>query len=395
MASVISFLGVHEPEHSHQLIATHEPLKSSNNQSLIRTQIEDSIITDQADTQRETQQSYSSETVNPQIISNEEFIPTQKSLASPSDQIVSKTEARDIIMTDEADAHERRQRTPSCSSDVQFISKEDFSRPNQKIMSKSRKENKRTSKRTKKQMSRIAEPAIQADLDGDSLIDARAESRVCRKDLQDSRNKLQEATDQLRPAQQNLRTRKNQLSHAQDDFQKVRQVQQELASVRRELEASQDDLRRTQNTYEELQKARKKLAASQDELTACKDELFRLQPIAQIPDSRVAKELENLCQQIVNWIEAEVVIFEKAHPENGPEHIFSIGEDKEAARFMNQHPRGGEHLAAYLIHRWLQDHLFGQKLSCLGLPAEAVQLVETAEQSMARLDPPRGDSDDL
>ena len=396
MASDISSIGVHEPEHSHQPVATYELLKSSNDQSIIKTQIEDSLITNQAGTQRGIHRSQSSERVDPKIISNDDFNPTQKSLASPSDQIVSETEAKDVIMTDEADGQERMQLTPSSGlEDVQNISKEEFIRSNQKSMSKSRKENKRTSKRIKKQKSRITALTLQADPGGDSLMDACAELQVCRKDLQDPRTKLQEATVQFRPSPRELRKRKNQLSHAEDNSRKARQVQQELASVRHEAEASQDDLRRRQYTCKELQKTRRKLAALQDELTACKDELFRLQPIAQIPDSRVAKEFENLCQHIVNWIEAEVAKFEKAHPEDGQEHILSIGEDKEATQFMTQHPRGGEHLAAHLIHRWLQDHLFEQKFSCSGMPAEAIQLLERAEQSMARLDPPRGDSDDL
>ena len=396
MASDMSSIWVHEPKHSHQPVATQELLKSSDNQSLSITEIEDSIMTDQVGTQGGIQQSQSSETVDPQSASNAELIPTQKLLASPCDQIVSKTGAKDIIMTDEADVQERMQQmTSTASEDVQSIS-EEFIWSNQKLMPKPRKEIKRTSKRTKKQNPRIAEPTSQADLDGDSPRGACVESQTCReKDPQDPRTKLQEVTVQLKPPPRELRPRKNQLSHARDDFQKVREVQQELASVRRELEASQDDLHRTQNTCKGLQKANRKLAASQVELTACKDELFRLQPIAQIPDSRVAKEFENLCQQVVNWIDVAVAIFKMSHPEDGPEHLFSIGEDKEAAEFMRQNPIGGEHLAAHMIHRWLLDNLFGQKFSCLGLPAEAIQLLERAEQSLARLDPPRGDSDDL
>ena len=396
MASDISSIGIHEPKHSQHPVATHESLKSSNDQSLLKTEIGDSTIADQIGTQRGSQRLHSSKTVNPQIISNHEVNQSQKSLAFPSDQLVAKTEAKDIIMTDEADAQEWMQRRLSTASDdVQSISEEEYIHSKQNPMSERRNENKRTSKRSKKQKSRIAKLTSQASLNGDSLIDARAEPQVCRKDSKDPKKKLQEGTVQFEPSQREPRTRKNQLSHAQEDFQKVRQLRQELASVRRELEASQDDLRCTQNTCRELQKVRKKLAVSQAELTACKDEVFRLQPIAQIPDSRVAKEFETLCQQIVNWIEAEVVLFEKARPETGPEHIFSIGEHKEAAQFMEQHPRSGEHLATYMIHRWLQEHIFGQKLSCLGLPVEAVQLLETAEQSMERLDPPRGDSGDL
>ena len=393
MASAIFPIGVSVPEHSHQPVAIQEPLDFSNNPGLVKIQIVVSTMTDLASTQREIKQTHSSQTADPQIIVNDEVNATQISLVSPSDQLFSKTEAKDIDMTDEDDAQMEMQRRPSTSSeDVQLISEKPVIHPNQNSVSKSSKENKRAFKQSKNQKSRTAEAKTHANLDGDSLIDAHAESQICRKDLKDPINKLQEGTVQLNPSQRGLSKRRNKSSHAQDDSQKVQQAQKELASVRGALEASQDDLRLT---HKELQKACKNLAASQDELTACKDELFRLQPIAQTPDSRVAKEFENLCQQIVNWIEAEVVIFEKAHPENVPEYIFSIGEDRKAAQFMNQHPRSGEHLATHMIHDWLQVHIFRQKVSCLGLSAEATQLLESTEQAMARLDPPRGDNDDL
>ena len=348
-------------------------------------------MTGQAGTQKEIKQSRSSETADLHFINKDQSIPTQMSLVSSSDE-----EAKDIIMTEEADAQEGVQGTPSGDSDdVQMISKDEFINRNHNLIPKPTKEKQRISKRIKKQQSRTAKITTQADLDGEALVNAQPDLQVCRNGLKDHRTKLQNVIVQLKSSQRELRTCIIQLSPAENDCQKIRQVQQELASVRRELKASQDNLRRTQNTFEELQETRRKLAASQDELTACKDDLFRLQPIVQTPDSRLVKEFENLCQQIVNWIETEVAMFEKSHSEDGPEHILSIGEDKEAAKFMSQHPRGGEYLAAYMIHRWLQDHLFGQKLSCLGLPAEAIQLLERAEHSMARLDPPRGDSNDL
>ena len=294
------------------------------------------------------EQSRSGETTIAQFIVKVDSTPIQRSLAPPSDQTLSKTEARDISTTNEADAQEGTQQAPSSvSTDLQVIIKGEFIGPKQDLVSKPRKENRRKSVRIQKQKSSISKLATQTNIDRDSLKHAHAELQVSRKDLQDSKPSHQEATS------------------------------------------------RKQNTYKELQEARKKLAASQDALTACKDELFRLQPIAQTPDSRVANEFENLCQQIVNWIETEVAIFVKAHPEYAQEHIFSIGKDNEAAQFMAQHPRGGEHLAASMIHCWLQKNLFGQNLSCLGLPAEVMKLLERVEQSMARLDPPRGDSDAL
>ena len=52
MASDTSPTGIHELEHSHQLVATGESLKSSNVQSVTKTQDEDAIMMDQAGTQK-------------------------------------------------------------------------------------------------------------------------------------------------------------------------------------------------------------------------------------------------------------------------------------------------------------------------------------------------------
>ena len=52
MASDTSPIGVHELEHSHQLVATHEALKSFNDQSLTKKQNEDANMTDQSGTQK-------------------------------------------------------------------------------------------------------------------------------------------------------------------------------------------------------------------------------------------------------------------------------------------------------------------------------------------------------
>ena len=349
MASVMSSIKAHKLENSHQLVKPDQMLLSSEDQMLVKTQVEGSMTTEQAGIPNGKQAPL--ETTDIQITRKHDFESTQNSIAFPNNLNMSKTEVKDIIMADEVDAGNRIRRTPSSGpGDVQVISKEEFIHPNEDHISKPRKENRRMSKR------------------------------------------FQEATVQSVPSQRGSRTRRNQVSSAQDDPQKLQQLKQELAGVRRELKASQGQL---QETYEELRKTRRKLAASQEELTICKDEMFGSQPTTQIPDSRVAKEFENLCQQIVNWVEAEVVVFEKAHPEEGQEHVFSMGEDKEAAQFMAQHPTGGEHLAVYMIHRWLQDNLFGRKLSCIGLPAETIQLLESVEQSMAHLDPPRGNSNDL
>ena len=87
------------------------------------------------------------------------------------------------------------------------------------------------------------------------------------------------------------------------------------------------------------------------------------------------KDFGLIFQQIVNWVEGEAAAFGKAHPEDGPEHIFSIGDDDQARAFTRRYPGAGEHLAAYMIHRWLLMNLFDDNVYRLGLPEELAHLL--------------------
>ena len=73
--------------------------------------------------------------------------------------------------------------------------------------------------------------------------------------------------------------------------------------------------------------------------------------MVQTSDTNIAKDFDSICQQIVNWVEGEAAAFEKAHPEDGPEHIFSVGDDDQARAFTRRYPEASEHLAAYMIYR--------------------------------------------
>ena len=50
---------------------------------------------------------------------------------------------------------------------------------------------------------------------------------------------------------------------------------------------------------------RGRVAMLEKELQACKDDLFRLQPVSQVPDSTIVQRLEYLNVQICDWIASE------------------------------------------------------------------------------------------
>ncbi|KAL8833282.1 MAG: hypothetical protein Q9170_004365, partial [Blastenia crenularia] len=54
-----------------------------------------------------------------------------------------------------------------------------------------------------------------------------------------------------------------------------------------------------------LQTLQKQNARLNEDLTECRDDILRLQPPSQIPDSKIAEEYANLHQQIASWVDDE------------------------------------------------------------------------------------------
>ena len=167
---------------------------------------------------------------------------------------------------------------------------------------------------------------------------------------------------------------------------KTQELRKNLKDSQRELKVSQTA---TSQRNQSLQEVQEHVNALQTELSACKDDLFRLQPAPPLTDSEILRKFESISQQIVNWIGAEVFAFEKAYP-NGAKQIFSVEKDREAMIFLNAHPAAGEHLARFMIHRFLQVHIFSEDIYLFGLPEGTQSMLRKIEESMAGLDPPRG-----
>lgn len=183
--------------------------------------------------------------------------------------------------------------------------------------------------------------------------------------------------------------------HQQNNEEDVQRLQKEIDTYRRDLQDCRGNLRSLQTAvkktiHQDSSIARKDLAAARQELEPCKDALFCLQPVFQIPDSQILKSLETLNLQVVSWIDEEIFAFEKVHPESEADLIFSISTDEDAASIVRKYPGAGEHLARAMIHHYLQDHIFAPHVYLLGLPDETRMMLQRAEDAMTRLDPPRG-----
>ena len=184
---------------------------------------------------------------------------------------------------------------------------------------------------------------------------------------------------------------RSRLQRKERELQELQNCHQELLQSYDEQETEIQNLAewkgQAENTLEVLQI---RSAALQQELQACKDDLFRLQPIAQVPDREIMNDFESLSQQIANWIDEEINAYEKIHPATETWQLFSDGGNSGAARILQKFPEAGEYLIRYTVHEYLQEHMFGKGAYLLGLPKETVQLLQTTEQNMASLEPPRG-----
>lgn len=176
----------------------------------------------------------------------------------------------------------------------------------------------------------------------------------------------------------------------------LRAYQKDMTELRGVLKGRQADLDQTtglkQAAEKKAEQLRSELETTRGQLKVCKDDLFRLQPSAQLPDTAIVKDFESLCQDVISWIDMEISAFEKSYPNAYPGQIFSGGGFPEVLHLLEQFPTFGEYWVRYVVHRCLHDTMFSGSVYLLGLPLGVKQYLQAAEQRMARLEPPRGTS---
>ncbi|MCJ1244452.1 hypothetical protein MMC30_001650 [Trapelia coarctata] len=128
----------------------------------------------------------------------------------------------------------------------------------------------------------------------------------------------------------------------------------------------------------------------QHELQACRDDLFRLQPIVQVTDAEIVKQFEHVCEQISSWVDEEISSFETRAGalENGTRFILECG-GSEIRAMLQKNPQASEYLIGYVIHQHLQRRVLGKHVYLFGLTPDETTFLRTAEKKMAKLDPPR------
>ena len=174
---------------------------------------------------------------------------------------------------------------------------------------------------------------------------------------------------------------------------------EELANSQRtendELKASNSEntseLAALRGQIQTLQESNMKL---EKELQACKDDLFRMQPANQIPDSTIKQRYEDLDNRICDWIDSEISHYtdkwQRKHPGTQPK-LFHHNGNAELRGFLRQYPdTGGEHVIRRMIHRYLQEALFTDHVILFSLGPDDTQLLKYIEEGMSNMRPPKG-----
>ena len=144
-------------------------------------------------------------------------------------------------------------------------------------------------------------------------------------------------------------------------------------------------------THENLT-LRERVATLEKELQACKDDLFRLQPLSQVPDSTIAQHLEDLNTQICDWIAVEISRSMDEHRQPGDEpKLFYHGKNRYARAFLADYPEsGGEYYVRSVLHHQLQHVLFSDTILLFALDRDFSLFLQSIEHGMSQLEPSRG-----
>ncbi|CAO1597179.1 hypothetical protein XANCAGTX0491_000998 [Xanthoria calcicola] len=143
-----------------------------------------------------------------------------------------------------------------------------------------------------------------------------------------------------------------------------------------------------------LDRTRRQNNSIKHELQACKDDLFKMQPRSEVPDTDVAKAYEELQVNISRWMEGEISHFEtnyrKRHPSGPSPNLFNHRDESAVKQILSDYPTsGGEYIVRCFIQTMLHSLVLADDILLLGLDEQETALLQRIEQSMGKAKPPR------
>ncbi|KAL9007662.1 MAG: hypothetical protein Q9173_007119 [Seirophora scorigena] len=149
----------------------------------------------------------------------------------------------------------------------------------------------------------------------------------------------------------------------------------------------------TTQAIQDLESARGERNSLEQALQACKDDLFRMNPSSNIPDSEIAQGYDNLYEHISGWMEAEISRSERSLRKTQPDllpDLFHHGGMPQAKKLLSSHPNsGGEYFIRCIVEMMLQKFVLSKDILLVGLDERSSMLLRDIEQNMAKATPPR------
>ncbi|KAL8645160.1 MAG: hypothetical protein Q9226_007426 [Calogaya cf. arnoldii] len=257
----------------------------------------------------------------------------------------------------------------------------------------------------------------------------KAEHRNLRKEYEDTRNELRSAWRENREQSLELRDLKKQNAHLKESirtssdpksykdqimserrkfYEHVDMLDDHIAHLKHQLEKTKlhmDQLTfQTREANEEkaayetkLQNLQKQNARLNEDLTECRDDILRLQPPSQIPDSKIAEEYSSLYQQIASWVDDEAEdtqsmearLADLATDKETPE-LLKAYLDRDLIRLTKKYSDAEPLVLRYIIQLHLHRIILADDIYLFGLDEHNITMLRSIEHAMEALEPKRG-----
>ncbi|KAL8766889.1 MAG: hypothetical protein Q9209_006437 [Squamulea sp. 1 TL-2023] len=260
------------------------------------------------------------------------------------------------------------------------------------------------------------------DFDSKSL---KNEHRSLKKEYEDTRQELRNAWRENREQSLELRDLKKQNTYLKETlrtqadpksqilnerrkfYEHVDMLEDHIAHLKHQLEKTKlhmDQLTfQTREANEEkaayeakLQNLQKQNARLNEDLTECRDDILRLQPPSQIPDSKIAEEYSGLHQQIASWVDdeaddsqtMEARLEELANDKEAPD-LLKAYLDPELIRLARKYSEAEPLILRYIIQLHLHRVILADDTYLFGLDEHNITLLRSIEHAMEALEPKR------
>ncbi|KAL8991685.1 MAG: hypothetical protein Q9169_007749 [Polycauliona sp. 2 TL-2023] len=275
---------------------------------------------------------------------------------------------------------------------------------------------------------RTQKPQMKTSVDDIDPKNLKTEHRNLKKEFDEVRQDLRAAWRENREQSQELRDLKKQNAHLKESsrtqgdpksykdqilserrrfYEHVDMLDDHIAHLKHQLEKTKlhmDQLtfqtreaNEEKATYEQrLQTLQKQNARLNEDLTECRDDILRLQPPSQIPDSKIAEEYSSLYQQIASWVDdeaddtqsMETRLADLTTDKDAPEMLKAYL-DPDLIRLTKKYSDAEPLVLRYIIQLHLHRIILADDIYLFGLDEHNITMLRSIEHAMEALEPKR------